>query len=346
VLGTERHESRRIDNQLRGRSGRQGDPGESRFYLSLQDDLMRLFASDRIDRIMTVLKVPDDVPIEAKMVSRAIEKAQSQVEARNFEIRKNILKYDDVLNEQRKLVYGRRQQALDGEDLHDYAVRTIESVVNEAVERFCGEGYAEDWDLDEMFTYMHQLFPTTLTPESLGERATLSAPIMAQAFLDDALEIYEQREKDFGPETLRDLERRVLLSIMDNKWREHLYEMDYLLEGINLRAMGQQDPLVAYTNDGFEMFRAMEGGIREEFVRYMFHIQMVREDPRARRLRTIQGGRSALPTGGTAVAEARSEAGEEDEEAAPKVQARSDKVPRNAPCPCGSGKKYKFCHGA
>ncbi len=304
---------------------------------------MRLFAADRIDRIMTMLKVPEDVPIEAKMVSKAIERAQTQVESRNFEIRKNILKYDDVLNQQRTRVYERRQAALEGADMHDDAITMIERVVEESVERFCGEGYPEDWNLDELFTYIRELFPTRVTEESLGPRKQLNVETLVEVLTDDALELYSNRETEFGPEVLRDIERRVLLSIIDNKWREHLYEMDYLLEGINLRAMGQQDPLVAYTNEGFTMFRAMEEGVREEFVRYMFHIQAVKDDGKARRVRTVQGGRSRVPTAPVAGGgQAEPEADEEEEE---KIQARSDKVPRNAPCPCGSGKKYKFCHG-
>jgi preprotein translocase subunit SecA len=344
VLGTERHESRRIDNQLRGRSGRQGDPGESRFYLSLEDELMRLFAADRIDRIMTMLKVPDDVPIESGMVSKAVERAQSQVEARNFDIRKNILKYDDVLNEQRKIVYRRRHASLEGEDMREDALNFVVRVVEGAVEQFCGEGYPEEWDLDELMVYMRQLFPTRVDVEALGPKADLTVEALVEAFTDDALTLYEEREEEFGAEIFREIERRVFLQILDYKWREHLYEMDYLLEGINLRAMGQQDPLVAYQTDGSSMFRQMEDGIREEFVRYIFHVQQVREEPvQRRRVRMQQGGRSALPVSGSAVAEAK---GEEEAAAEPeKEQARSDKTPRNAPCPCGSGRKFKFCHG-
>jgi preprotein translocase subunit SecA len=338
VLGTERHDSRRIDNQLRGRSGRQGDPGESRFYLSLEDELMRLFASGFVSRLMDRLKIPEDVPIEAKMVTRAIERAQRQVESQNFEIRKNVLKYDDVINKQRELMYEQRNRILDGESLRDQTLEFVSEIVEGAVLQFVNiDVPAQEWDLDGLFTAMRTLYPTRLGKESF-DLALLTPEELVEAFTDEALKVYEEREQIIGAEEFRDIERRVLLSVLDNKWREHLYEMDYLQEGIGLRAIGQRDPLIEYQREGFSMFQEMQETIKEEFVRYIFHLQVVREQApeqqrTQQRLRFLHDAVSATGDGG-------------GEEPALRETVRSDKIPRNAPCPCGSGKKYKKCHGA
>jgi preprotein translocase subunit SecA len=337
VLGTERHESRRIDNQLRGRSGRQGDPGESRFYLSLGDDLMRLFASNRIEGIMNRLKWPEDEPIQAKIVSRAIENAQKQVEGVNYERRKNVLKYDEVMNTQRKITYGDRQRILKGEDLRDQALDMVAQVVEGTVAQYISkEIYPEEWDLEGLLTAIHATFPNQLTKPDL--EGILDAEEITAKVLQEAVSAYERREQELGDGVMRDLERMVLLSVIDNKWREHLHEMDYLEEGIHLRAYGQRDPLVEYQREAHTMFEAMKDSSVEEFVRYIYRVELVRQDepsrPRPQRLvqsgpgdlQQQQGAPAVSQKGGVAVA--------------------SDKVPRNAPCPCGSGRKYKKCHGA
>ncbi|MEE1937832.1 preprotein translocase subunit SecA [Streptomyces sp. TRM 70361] len=278
VLGTERHESRRIDNQLRGRSGRQGDPGESRFYLSLGDDLMRLFKAQMVERVMAMANVPDDVPIENKMVTRAIASAQSQVEQQNFEIRKNVLKYDEVLNRQREVIYGERRRVLEGEDLHEQIIHFMDDTIEAYVEAETSEGFAEEWDLDRLWSAFKQLYPVTVTIEELeeaaGGRDAVTADYILETIKDDIHEQYEEREKQLGSEIMRELERRVVLSVLDRKWREHLYEMDYLQEGIGLRAMAQRDPLVEYQREGFDMFVAMMDGIKEESVGYLFNLEV------------------------------------------------------------------------
>ncbi len=279
VLGTERHESRRIDNQLRGRSGRQGDPGASQFYLSLEDDLMRLFKSDMVDAFLRRFNVPDDVPIEAKMVSNAIRSAQGQVEARNFEIRKDVLKYDDVLNRQRLVVYAERRRVLEGEDIEEQVRSFISDTVDSYVRGATAAGYAEDWDLDQLWTALKQLYPIELTiPEIIeaggGDRGGLSTDFLARELVDDAQASYDDREESLGDEVTRELERRVILSVLDRKWREHLYEMDYLRDGIGLRAMAQKDPLIEYQREGFDLFNAMMDGIKEETVGYLFNVQV------------------------------------------------------------------------
>ncbi len=279
VLGTERHESRRIDNQLRGRSGRQGDPGESQFYLSLEDDLMRLFKADMVDAFLRRFNVPDDVPIEAKMVTNAIRSAQSQVEAQNFEIRKDVLKYDDVLNRQRLVIYDERRRVLEGEDIEeqvrDFLSETIEGYVRGAT----GDGYPEDWDLDQLWTALRQLYPVGVSIEELeeasgGGRDGLSADYLVAELKEDAHHAYDVREESLGEEVTRELERRVILSVLDRKWREHLYEMDYLRDGIGLRAMAQRDPLIEYQREGFDLFNAMMDGIKEETVGYLFNVEV------------------------------------------------------------------------
>ncbi|MFJ4818719.1 MULTISPECIES: preprotein translocase subunit SecA [Streptomyces] len=278
VLGTERHESRRIDNQLRGRSGRQGDPGESRFYLSLGDDLMRLFKAQMVERVMSMANVPDDVPIENKMVTRAIASAQSQVEQQNFETRKNVLKYDEVLNRQREVIYGERRRVLEGEDLHEQVQHFMDDTIDAYVEAETAEGFPEDWDLDRLWGAFKQLYPCNITVEELeeaaGDRAGLTAEFIGDSIKDDIREQYQAREDQLGSEIMRELERRVVLSVLDRKWREHLYEMDYLQEGIGLRAMAQKDPLVEYQREGFDMFTAMMEGIKEESVGYLFNLEV------------------------------------------------------------------------
>ena len=285
VLGTERHESRRIDNQLRGRSGRQGDPGLSRFYLSLGDDLMRLFNAGAVESIMTRLNIPEDVPIESKMVSRAIRSAQSQVEAQNFEIRKNVLKYDEVLNRQRTVIYDERRKVLGGADLHEQVRGMVDDTVESYVYAETGEGYPEDWDLAKLWTALKTLYPVGIPLEVVeGEREALSAEYLADELKTDAQQAYDTREAALGvgPDEepiMRELERRVMLSVMDRKWREHLYEMDYLQEGIGLRAMGQRDPLVEYQREGFDMFTAMMDAIKEESVGFLFNVEVQVEEP-------------------------------------------------------------------
>ena len=279
VLATERHESRRIDNQLRGRSGRQGDPGESQFYLSLQDDLMRLFKADMVDAFLRRFNVPDDVPIEAKMVTNAIRSAQSQVEAQNFEIRKDVLKYDDVLNRQRLVIYDERRRVLDGEDIEEQVRDFISDTVVGYVRAATADGYPEDWDLDQLWTALKQLYPveatiTELEQASGGDRSGLSQDYLAAELKDDAQHAYDIREESLGDEVARELERRVILSVLDRKWREHLYEMDYLRDGIGLRAMAQRDPLIEYQREGFDLFNAMMDGIKEETVGYLFNVEV------------------------------------------------------------------------
>ncbi|GAA2138604.1 preprotein translocase subunit SecA [Actinomadura napierensis] len=385
VLATERHESRRIDNQLRGRSGRQGDPGESRFYLSLEDDLMRLFNSARVEAIMTRLNIPDDVPIESKIVSNAIRSAQSQVEQQNFEMRKNVLKYDEVLNRQRKVIYAERRKVLEGADLHEQVRRMLDEVVAGYVAGATNEGFAEDWDLEKLWKAFQQLYPIGLTVDQLvedeagGDISGLDAETLAEKIRDDAQAAYDKREEELGSEVMRELERRVVLSVLDRKWREHLYEMDYLQEGIGLRAMAQRDPLVEYQREGYDMFNAMLDGIKEESVGYLFNLEVeVEEQPEAPQVgaKPVSVAKSA-PSGeeeAEPVDDVPPETEEEpvihakglDEPKRPKkldysaptvdgeggVEHHSEEsedeyegVSRNDPCPCGSGKKFKRCHG-
>ncbi len=419
VLGTERHESRRIDNQLRGRSGRQGDPGESRFYLSLQDDLMRWFNAAMVDRFMTTAKMEDDVPIESKMVSRSIQSAQGQVEGRNFEIRKNVLKYDDVLNRQRTVIYDERRRVLEGEDLHEQIRHFINDVVGGYVDAETAEGFADDWDLDRLWTALKTLYPVSVTPEEVqaAEDGSLTADSLREYVTSDAHHAYDSREEQLGEEVMREVERRVVLSVLDRKWREHLYEMDYLQEGIGLRAMAQRDPLVEYQREGFQLFEAMNESIKEESVGYLFNVQVDVDQPQdaaptvqpvsvsdmlagsglstadasadSERVDALAPAESetvpaAVATGtggvsgdgqGTATSSvdkhptfrakgleqperrpqqlqysAPSETGDVEHRA---VGSATDTltedelkgVSRNGPCPCGSGKKFKMCHG-
>ncbi len=279
VLGTERHESRRIDNQLRGRSGRQGDPGLSRFYLSLEDDLMRMFNSDRVAAIMDRLHIPADVPVENSVVSRSIRSAQTQVESQNFEIRKDVLKYDDVLNRQRQVIYGERRQVLEGADLHEQVRSMIDEVIASYVAAATADGYPEEWDLEKLWRAFKQLFPIslpidTVLEEAGGDKSGLNADMITDMVQENAQQAYDRREADLTPDNMREIERRVVLSVLDRKWREHLYEMDYLREGIGLRAMAQRDPLVEYQREGYDMFNSMMDGIKEESVGNLFNLQI------------------------------------------------------------------------
>ncbi|TDD05807.1 preprotein translocase subunit SecA [Nonomuraea deserti] len=361
VLGTERHESRRIDNQLRGRSGRQGDPGESRFYLSLGDDLMRLFNSARVEMIMTRLQIPDDQPIESNIVSKAIASAQHQVEQQNFEIRKEVLKYDEVMNRQRKVIYAERLRVLEGADLHEQVRGFIGDVIDGYVQGATAEGFAEEWDLEKLWKAFGELYPVQVTIENVieeaGSREEVTAELISERMKADALAAYARREEEFGPETTRDLERRVILSVLDRKWREHLYEMDYLREGIGMRAYAQKDPQIEYQREGYEMFTAMLEGIKEDSVGFLFNLEVeVQENPIvAEEDAALAETRSIIARGlrgPERPAELEYSApGEQGDVEHTRVRTTSAEraaygnVERNAPCPCGSGKKYKRCHG-
>jgi preprotein translocase subunit SecA len=443
VLGTERHESRRIDNQLRGRSGRQGDPGESRFYLSLQDDLMRLFNSALTERVMNSVSYPEDVPLESKMVTRGIASAQSQVEARNFEIRKNVLKYDDVMSRQRTVVYEERRRILHGADLADQIQRFITDVIDSYVTEATAEETPEQWNLEGLWNGLREVFPPSITPEDIidevGGRPNLTADDLRRELLADAQLAYANREEQLTTDIVRQVERRVLLSVLDRKWREHLYEMDYLKEGIGLRGMAQRDPLVEYQREGYQLFQAMNESIKEEAVGYLFNLQVnveqddsegnndieVDEAADDEFAVTLSAAPSAAPSVTSPLAEATAKAAAKASGKQPKGEGKQPKsdqskdsgkqpvaaggrrldesslgqrpkavplqysapsesgdgttttagsslarsggkrgaagaapvddpaadgltfpgTPRNAQCPCGSGKKYKLCHG-
>ena len=339
VLGTERHESRRIDNQLRGRSGRQGDPGESRFYLSLQDELMRRFNSALVERFLTAAGIPEDTPIESKMVTNAIKSAQTQVESQNFEMRKNVLKYDDVMNRQREVIYRERREVLEGADIKDQVLTFIEDTIRGYVGVATSEGFPEEWDLNQLWTVLKSTYPISFTVEDLekevGGRTGFDADFLAQRITDDILAAYAKRESELGVEVTRELERKILLSVLDRKWREHLYEMDYLQEGIGLRAMAQRDPLVEYQKEGFDLFAAMMDAVKEEMVGFLFNVEVKIEDQQVE----AKGVEPTAPS-----QELRYSA--PSETGGVVSSGNSDGVSRNAPCPCGSGKKYKRCHGA
>ena len=418
VLGTERHESRRIDNQLRGRSGRQGDPGESRFYLSMQDDLMRLFNSGMAESLMNRSAFPDDLPLESKIVTKSIQSAQTQVEGRNFEIRKNVLKYDDVMSRQREVIYTERRRVLEGEDLHEQIQHFISDVVTSYVMEATAERTPEDWDLDQLWTALKLVFPVSITPDEVVEEAggatRLSRELLTEELLSDARHAYARREEELGEENVRQLERRVVLSVLDRKWREHLYEMDYLKDGIGLRAMAQRDPLVEYQREGFQLFNAMMDGIKEDSVSFLYNLEVKVAQPEDAQAAAAGGqppaGAGAPADGAAAgtVADAggkrvKAKAAKEAPAVAPvapaapgaparpavptliakgldgperrvplqysapsidgdakpgagvagsggAVAAEKDGqtfpgTPRNSACPCGSGKKYKVCHG-
>ncbi|MEY3904183.1 MAG: hypothetical protein RIT08_99, partial [Actinomycetota bacterium] len=334
VLGTERHESRRIDNQLRGRSGRQGDPGESRFYLSLQDELMKRFNSGLVERFLGAAGMPEETPLESKIVSNAIKSAQTQVESLNFEMRKNVLKYDDVMNKQRSVVYSERREVLEGADIknltNDFLKETITAYVNSAT----NSGVAENWDLDTLWKALKSLYPISLTVEDLisevGEVGALDAEFILDRVLTDANNAYNKRENDLTPAVMRELERKILLSVLDRKWREHLYEMDYLQDGIGLRAMAQRDPLVEYQREGYDLFSAMMDAVKEELVGYLFSAEVQVEGD--------QVGAKGLTPAPAPINQLQYSAAEIE-------TTTSSGTSKNAPCPCGSGKKYKRCHG-
>ncbi|WP_370585927.1 preprotein translocase subunit SecA [Tessaracoccus sp. MC1756] len=387
VVGSERHESRRIDNQLRGRSGRQGDPGESRFYLSLSDDLMRLFRPELLERALLMMKVPDDVPIDMKSVSKSIEGAQKQVEGQNFEMRKNVLKYDDVMNRQRHAIYGDRRQVLDGADVSAQLKAATERVVSDVVRQHT-VGIPEDWDIETMFTELKTLYPVSIDMDDIADDLPEQGELV-EMFLEDADAAYKKREEQLGEDTMRELERQVLLTVLDRKWREHLYEMDYLREGIGLRAMAQRDPLVEYQREGGDMFNAMMDAFMEEVVGYLFNLEVAAPaaEPQlnvglvtdgdgsavgvdslteslpsktAHRVKTpkiqvpAEEPQQELPAALARGLERKSDrnlsysAPDETGEATRTgvtVTKSEPKVGRNQPCPCGSGKKYKVCHG-
>jgi preprotein translocase subunit SecA len=360
VLGTERHEARRIDNQLRGRSGRQGDPGETRFYLSGQDDLVRLFAGDRIYNIMNRFKIPDDQPMEAGILSKQIENAQKKVEEQNFVARKNVLKYDDVMNSQRMIIYEQRRRVLEGEDLSEEVREWIREVVEAGVRQSTDAEYPEDWDLDGLVTSMQSLYGTDITAEELREEIDVtSREELVDEFVDDALETYEEREQALGAELAREVERYIILQTVDQRWREHLEAMDYLREGVHLRAFAQKDPLVEYRGEGHAMFEELSSTIREEVVFTLFHVAVQVEEPALQPMQardsalqyeheTSAGAEVIAAAGGAATALAAPPAlsdGTGSLAQAPAVNEHKD-IGRNDPCWCGSGKKFKRCHGA
>jgi len=373
VLGTERHESRRIDNQLRGRSGRQGDPGESRFYLSLEDDLMRMFQSGLAASVMNSSALPDDMPIESKVLTRGVRSAQAQIEGRNHEIRKNILKYDDVMSDQRNVIFAERRRVLDGEEMRDQVLQFVDDVVSSYVRAATAAGSPDDWDLDALWKDLRTIYPVSLTQDELIEEAgSLSG--LSQAFLTreltaDARVQYAAVEERIDPTLMRQVERQVLLQVLDSKWREHLYEMDYLKEGIGLRAMGQRDPLTEYQREGYQLFEAMTDTIKEQSIQVLFRVE--------KRLVPADGGEApaqAAPQRVAAASSTSTGAGNtglmanmgaltysgpaEDGSGTASTKKATAKTPKpaddggtfpgtakNAPCPCGSGKKYKMCHG-
>ena len=335
VLGTERHESRRIDNQLRGRSGRQGDPGESRFYLSLQDDLMRRFNSGMVERFLGAAGMPEDTPLESKIVSNAIKSAQTQVESLNFEMRKNVLKYDDVMNKQREVVYSERREVLEGVDIKELVEVSLEQTISAYVNSATATGVAEDWDLKTLWNALRNLYPISFTDEQMlseiGGAVALDSEYLLEKILQDSRQAYQNREAQLTPTVMRELERKILLSVLDRKWREHLYEMDYLQEGIGLRAMAQRDPLVEYQREGFDLFAAMMDAMKEELVSFVFNVEVQVEGD--------QVGAKGLTPAPAPVAALQYSAADVEPAAAGGTS-------KNAPCPCGSGKKYKRCHGA
>jgi preprotein translocase subunit SecA len=350
VLGTERHESRRIDNQLRGRSGRQGDPGETRFYLSGEDDLVRLFAGERIKGIMEKFKIPDDQPMEAKLLSRQIEGAQKKVEEQNFVMRKNVLKYDDVMNRHRGRIYEQRRQVLDGDDMSDQVRSWIDEIVEGTVLQFTQEEYSEEWDLEALTNAMAQLYKTEITAHELREDlGELTRDALVEEFQTDGRDEYGAKEEEFGPDLMRELERFVILQVVDVRWREHLENMDYLREGVHLRSMAQKDPLVEYTSEGERMFTDLGAAIRGEVVLHLFHAELAPEEAQQLTQSQTTNGNLQYEHETTSGAQAIAAAGGEPVPAGAvqTVQASPhEKTGRNDPCWCGSGKKFKKCHGA
>jgi preprotein translocase subunit SecA len=357
VLATERHEARRIDNQLRGRSGRQGDPGESRFYLSAQDDLVRLFAGDRIYRIMDRFKIPEGEPMQAKVLTNQIEGAQKKVEEQNFVMRKNVLKYDDVMNVQRQVIYEQRRRVLEGDDLSEDVRKWIDEVVERTVAEYSDSEFEEEWDLDALVKAMATLYETEITEAELrGELAEISREALVDEFREDARDEYDAKEKELGPELMRELERFVILQVVDQRWREHLENMDYLRDGIHLRAMAQKDPLAEYRAEGHAMFEQLNGAIREEVVQILFHAQLEPEEQLEPVQAAQNGGQLSYEheslAGSQAIAAAGATALGGEAVAATavapqqRVVSEQQKLGRNDPCWCGSGKKFKKCHGA
>jgi preprotein translocase subunit SecA len=346
VIGSERHESRRIDNQLRGRSGRQGDPGSTRFYLSLEDELMRLFATGALSWVMG-RALPEEEAIEHKMVTKAIERAQGTVETRNAEIRKNVLKYDEVMNEQRKVIYMRRDQILDGSDLKVEALEYMAEAVDSLIETYCVSEVDDEWDLEGLSKELKTYWPNELSLNDLAQCDSTNK--MYDIVMVDAMAYYEQREAQLTPIVMRDVERQVMLRIIDQRWREHLEEMDYLQEGINLRAMGQKDPLSEWQREGYEMFGALIKGIAQDFVKYVMHVQVVQNDQPAPIVQNIQQFKPEAPSATADPAALPSVAGPRmttPMKQQPIINEGWSKTQRNAACPCGSGKKFKLCHGA
>jgi preprotein translocase subunit SecA len=340
VLGTERHEARRIDNQLRGRSGRQGDPGESRFYLSFEDELLRLFGGQRMQGIIERIGLEEDVPIEAGMISNSVRRAQEQVESRNFQIRKRILEYDDVLNKQREVIYAIRRDILMGEDVDTKSY--VEDVLTEVVSEYVSENvYPEDWDLDALTTEVNRFYPSRIDFKSIDVETLTAAEVLAMV-LQDADERLEERKAEWeertaelerrglargdGLATFEEAERRTLLSVVDSRWREHLYEMDYLREGIGWRGLSQRDPLVEYKREGFDIFQEMERGLKADYVTYIYRVENIKLREEEMQQLSYSGG-------------------EEPNQRPKSPRKTASKVGRNEPCPCGSGKKYKKCHG-
>jgi preprotein translocase subunit SecA len=400
-LGSERHESRRIDNQLRGRSGRQGDPGESRFYLSLEDDLMRMFQSGLASTMMNSAALPDDLPIESRMLSRGVRSAQAQIEGRNAEIRKNILKYDDVASSQRTIIYGERRRILNGENLRDQVRDFVDDVVGNAVKSSTAVGAPDDWDMDALWKDLRSVNPVSLTPDELIEEAGglryFTQPFLVRELTADARVAYEAVEERIGVDLMRQVERQVLLQVIDQKWREHLYEMDYLKEGIGLRAMGQRDPLIEYQREAHQMFGAMADAVKEQSLQVLFRVEKRETTPppvldataaaataskarnadapaasgeKAPAPATRQSGAAGRSTFGAGTATgggavnasmgALTYSGPSDDGSGRAVTAKTGAAgaakadadgrtfpgtAKNAPCPCGSGKKYKACHG-
>jgi preprotein translocase subunit SecA len=364
VLGTERHESRRIDNQLRGRSGRQGDPGESRFYLSAEDELVRLFAGDRIQRIIERFKLPDDEPMEASILSKQIEGAQKKVEEQNFVSRKNVLKYDDVMNVQRMTIYEQRRRVLEGEDLSEDILDWSDQFVANLVYQHTESEYQEEWDLAGLLQDMNSLYPSQVQLDELQGQHWAREELIEE-FQDDARDAYAAKEEELGAEVMREIERYLVLQVVDARWREHLDAMEYLREGIHLRAMAQKDPLSEYRAEGHTLFQELTATIREEVLRYLFHVEIEREEAERLTPAAANGGRDGnlvyeheslagadaiAAAGGAAgaVAPAATAGGATATAVAPQQRVASDeeKIGRNDPCWCGSGKKYKKCHGA
>ena len=361
VLGTERHDSRRIDNQLRGRSGRQGDPGESRFYLSLEDELMRLFATGAMDFVMKKA-LPDDAPLGDKFVSKAIERAQNTVEQRNAETRKNVLKYDEVMNEQRKVIYARRNEILSGEDLREDTINNFAAVIDDALDTYCVTEHKEDWDLEGLATALQALWPQKVESSDLEKHQDVNE--LYEAVMGNAIQFYESREQEITPDVMRQVEGQIMLRILDQRWRDHLYSMDYLKEGIHLRAMGQKNPLTEWQREGFEMFETMMDSVSEDFVKYVSHIEISDNPKTDNEKNTLDqsqnvqySGTDEIASGTLAAISSNKAAGavmdnaptvvEENKSVKQKTVVKSEfeKTGRNDPCPCGSGKKFKQCCG-